>query len=224
MARSSVASGDLGPMSEYDRPHHGLLPGLAIGALTSNSAIASRTEKPGLRWAIIASLPTTAPRASISALSTSKARPPSLIGSPSASSSRRAPTDQRSPPKYLAILDPGAKPDNMIVGRESRCSAKLVITRPARPPALWPPPKGDAKNGNGPSGISSDHRHGAPERPLLFGGTDLLSRGRAGPNARTGVSKNEMSPTGDRWFESISLQQGDAMGRATRTWQLRRCM
>src|ERR1700724_2642529 len=88
-----------------------------------------------------------------------------------------APTDQRSPPKCLAILDPGAKPDNMIVGRESRCSAELVITRPARPPALWPPPKGDAKNGNGPSGISSGHRHGAADRPLLFGGTDLLSRG-----------------------------------------------
>ena len=31
-----------------------------------------------------------------------------------------APTDQRSPPKCLTILDPGAKPDNMIVGRESR--------------------------------------------------------------------------------------------------------
>src|SRR5437667_292995 len=48
----------------------------------------------------------------------------------------------------------------MIVGRESRCSAKLVITRPARPPALWPPRKGDAKNGNGASGIS-DYRHAA---------------------------------------------------------------
>jgi hypothetical protein len=43
----------------------------------------------GPQRAISASLATTAPRASIIAISTSKARPPSLIGRPSASSSRR---------------------------------------------------------------------------------------------------------------------------------------
>src|SRR5207244_3614903 len=37
-----------------------------------------------------------------------------------------APTDQRSPPKCLTILDPGAKPDNMIVGRESRSGIAAV--------------------------------------------------------------------------------------------------
>ena len=37
-----------------------------------------------------------------------------------------APTDQGSPPKCLTILDPGAKPDNMIVGRESRSGIAAV--------------------------------------------------------------------------------------------------
>src|SRR3984893_8144606 len=37
-----------------------------------------------------------------------------------------APSDQRSPPKCLTILDPGAKPDNMIVGRESRSGIAAV--------------------------------------------------------------------------------------------------
>jgi hypothetical protein len=46
--------------------------------------------RPGHTRAISASLLTTAPRASISAISTSKARPPSLIGQPSASTSRRS--------------------------------------------------------------------------------------------------------------------------------------
>src|SRR6202048_4712325 len=37
-----------------------------------------------------------------------------------------APSDQRSSPKCLTILDPGAKPDNMIVGRESRSGIAAV--------------------------------------------------------------------------------------------------
>ena len=37
-----------------------------------------------------------------------------------------APTDQRSPPKCLTILDPGAKPDNMIVGRETRSGIAAI--------------------------------------------------------------------------------------------------
>jgi hypothetical protein len=37
-----------------------------------------------------------------------------------------APTDQRSPAKCLTILDPGSKPDNMIVGRESRSGIAAV--------------------------------------------------------------------------------------------------
>jgi hypothetical protein len=37
-----------------------------------------------------------------------------------------APSDQRSPPKCLTILDPGAKRDNMIVGRESRSGIAAV--------------------------------------------------------------------------------------------------
>jgi hypothetical protein len=37
-----------------------------------------------------------------------------------------APSDQRSPPKCLTILAPGAKPDNMIVGRESRSGIAAV--------------------------------------------------------------------------------------------------
>ena len=47
----------------------------------------------------------------------------------------------------------------------------------------------------------------ATERPFLFGGTDLLSRGRAGPERSNGGSRKMLSPTGDRWFESISLQR-----------------
>jgi hypothetical protein len=37
-----------------------------------------------------------------------------------------APADKRSPPKCPTILDPGAKPDNMIVGRESRSGIAAV--------------------------------------------------------------------------------------------------
>src|ERR1700731_1018318 len=37
-----------------------------------------------------------------------------------------SPTDQRSPPKCLTILDPRAKPDNMIVGRDSRSGIAAV--------------------------------------------------------------------------------------------------
>ena len=45
------------------------------------------------------------------------------------------------------------------------------------------------------------------ERPLLFGGTDLLPRGRASPERPNGGLKKCCPPTGDRWFESIALQR-----------------
>jgi hypothetical protein len=41
----------------------------------------------------------------------------------------------------------------------------------------------------------------------IVSGTDLLSRGRAGPERSNGGSRKMLSPTGDRWFESISLQR-----------------
>ena len=57
----------------------------------------SSTTCPGHTRATSASLPRTAPRASISANSTSKARPPSLIGRLSASSSRRCGITRKRP-------------------------------------------------------------------------------------------------------------------------------
>ena len=96
---------------------------------------------PGQTRAASASLPTTPPRASINAISTSKARAPTLVAWPSASSSRRCGNSRKRPnatstgPLAAGSMEaPIARPqvEQEIPGFSRNCGAH------PRPPAVFP--------------------------------------------------------------------------------------
>src|SRR5205823_14013520 len=64
---------------------------------------------------------------------------------------------------------------------------------------------------------------------LGAGGSKSRSRQANGANSRSlenvvASAERPDGASGNRKFESISLQRRDAMGRAARKWQLRRCI
>jgi len=100
--------------------------------------LSSSMIRPGQTRLISSSLPTTAPLASISAMSTSKARPPSSIGRPSAKTSRRFGKILKRPNSTLAgASDTGSTMDNCSADFHAisrffacRCGAAVPDLRP----------------------------------------------------------------------------------------------
>ena len=160
-----------------------------------------------------------------------------------------APTDQRSPPKCLTILDPGAKPDNLIVGRKSR-SGIAAVSRPGHAECLpggriarkirsMSPVETRRQRPGFSAGAGAERQVGrdvpSPKTSLrrdAVGTLGISSRwgtpaSAVGRRSNLGRAAGELDCPGEARDPTSTVAQSraereDPMGRAAERWQLRR--